>query len=51
VGGETCKREANEAAHVIAKTAIRKSGEKIWFEDIPSIILDVVNQEQIALSI
>ena len=45
------KREANEAAHVLAKTTTREIGEKIWLEDVPSIILDVVNQEQIALSV
>jgi ribonuclease HI len=45
------KRDANEAAHVLAKTATRENGEKIWLEDVPSFILDVVNQEQIAFSV
>jgi ribonuclease HI len=45
------RREANEAAHVLAKSAIRTKEEKIWLEEIPSIIIDIVNQEQAALSV
>jgi ribonuclease HI len=45
------RREANEATHVLAKSAIRTKEEKIWLEETPSIIIDVVNQEQAALSV
>ncbi|XP_059461760.1 uncharacterized protein LOC132190696 [Corylus avellana] len=43
------KRVANEAAHRLAKAAIREEGEGIWLEDTPNSILDVVTLGQSAL--
>ena len=45
------KRKANGAAHGLAKAAISELGERIWIEEIPSVIYDVVTLEQIALSV
>ena len=45
------KRIANEATHVLAKSATKEIGERIWLEDTPNIIFDVVTLEQFALSV
>jgi ribonuclease HI/exonuclease III len=43
------KREANEAAHGLAKEATRCLSDKIWLEDTPSCISHIVNLELSAL--
>ena len=44
------KRTANGAAHGLAKATVRELGERIWIEEIPSTIYDIVTIEQFALS-
>jgi ribonuclease HI len=44
------KRTANGAAHGLAKAAVKNLGERIWLEEIPSTIYDIVTIEQFALS-
>jgi ribonuclease HI len=43
------KRTTNEAAHRLAKGALRETSEKIWIEEIPNTIIDDVTLEQFAL--
>jgi ribonuclease HI len=45
------KREANSAAHGLAKFASRTSDLIVWMEESPSCILDIVILEQLALSL
>lgn len=45
------KREANGAAHGLAKLATREQIDKIWLKEIPSNIYDTVILEQIDLSV
>lgn len=42
------KRGAKRAAHGLAKIAAREQIEKIWMEEIPSNIYDIVIIEQFA---
>jgi ribonuclease HI len=44
------KRIANGAAHGLTKVAVKDLGERIWLEEIPSAIYDIVTLEQLALS-
>ena len=44
------KREANLAAHGLAKFATRNIDSKVWPEEPPSCILDTAILEQLALS-
>jgi hypothetical protein len=43
------KREANAAAHELARAAVKTPMDRIWIEDIPSCIFDLVNLERLAL--
>lgn len=45
------RREANVAAHVLAKYAILNFDSHVWLEETPSCILDTVILEQVALSL
>lgn len=45
------KREAKGAAHGLAKMVTREQIDKLWMEEIPSIVLDIVTLEQFALSV
>jgi FMN phosphatase YigB (HAD superfamily) len=45
------KREANCAAHGLAKHAVRNQPEKIWIEEIPSYSFYIINLEFQALSV
>ena len=45
------KREANEAAHRLAKRATTNIKNRIWRNQIPDYINDVVLMEQLALSL
>jgi hypothetical protein len=45
------KRTVNGAAHALAKSAVRELGERIWIEEIPNTIYDIVAIEQFALSL
>jgi ribonuclease HI len=45
------KRGANGAAHGLAKEALRSNNDKIWMEDYPSCISQIVNSECEALSL
>jgi ribonuclease HI/exonuclease III len=44
------KREANFAAHFLAKEAVKNVMDQIWMEEVPNCIENVVTLEQIALS-
>jgi hypothetical protein len=44
------KREANEAAHRLAKRAISNVNDRIWRNQIPDCISDIVLMEQAAPS-
>jgi hypothetical protein len=37
------KREINIAAHGLAEEAARKSMDKVWLEEVPQCIVDIVN--------
>lgn len=55
-GFQTCsvehvKRGANAAAHGLAKTVVNDIIDKIWMEEIPSCIFDVVLSKLFALSV
>lgn len=45
------KREANKAAHNLAKEATRTMMDRIWLEETPNSIFDTVNLEQLGLSL
>jgi hypothetical protein len=45
------KRNANSLAHGHAKNAVKNIINRIWIEENPPIIHDIVTLEQIALSI
>jgi ribonuclease HI len=45
------KREANSAAHGLAKYTTRINESQVWLEDAPTCIFEVVNLEQLALSL
>jgi hypothetical protein len=45
------KRNANSPAHGHAKNAVKNIINRIWIEENPPIIHDIVTLEQIALSI
>jgi hypothetical protein len=36
------KKDANSAAHILAKEAGRHANEQIWMEEIPNCILNIV---------
>ena len=44
------RREANEAAHWLAKAAIRNVNDRIWRDTTPNCIRDIVSMERLALS-
>jgi ribonuclease HI len=44
------KRTTNGAPHCLAKAAVKDLGERIWLEEIPSAMYDIVTLEQLALS-
>jgi hypothetical protein len=44
------KRDANQAAHGLAKEATVTSMERNWIEEILNCIYDIVNLELLALS-
>ena len=48
---EHVKREANVATHRLAKVTIRNPIERIWLEEPPSCIFDIIILEQLALSL
>lgn len=45
------KRDANSAAHVLAKEAVRHVNDQIWMEEVPMCIYDIITLEHFALSI
>jgi hypothetical protein len=45
------KREANEAAHGLAKLVAREKTDKVWMEEIPSSIYSILILEQFTLSV
>jgi ribonuclease HI len=45
------KRNGNQAAHGLAKYAVRNHMDQTWLEDIPDCVSVVVNLERSALSI
>lgn len=46
---EHVRREANAAAHGLAKAAELNEIHKVWMEEVPDLILDVVNLERSAI--
>jgi hypothetical protein len=44
------RREANEAAHRLAKAAITDVSDRIWRDTTPNCISGVVSMERLALS-
>jgi ribonuclease HI len=44
------RREANEAAHRLAKAAITDVGDRMWSVTTPNCISDIVSMERLALS-
>jgi ribonuclease HI len=53
IGWEVChiKRELNMAAHRLAKEASKKFSEKVWLEETPNSIIDLINLERLALAL
>ena len=43
------KREANSAAHLLAKDALQNSHNRVWMEEDPICIISVLSLEQLAL--
>ncbi|XP_059445374.1 uncharacterized protein LOC132177155 [Corylus avellana] len=44
------RRGGNNAAHVLAKEAMKRVIDKLWIDEIPMCISDIIVEEQIALS-